>query len=76
MDLIWYLSNFDPINLYRVTKFEILTVQEAVQAKTMMIYWVSLHIVQKRAIFLSYQTECKNESYLTSWHTKAFKISN
>ena len=41
MDLIWYLSNLDPIDLYRVTKSGILTVQKAVQAKMIMMYWVS-----------------------------------
>ena len=34
-------------------------------------------MVQNRAFFLSYQTECKNESYLTlNGIPKAFKISN
>ena len=41
MDLIRSQSNFDPANLYRITKSGILTVQEAVQAKTIMIYLVS-----------------------------------
>ena len=44
MDLIWSLSNFDPFDLYRVAKSGILTVQEAVQAKTIMIYLVSQKI--------------------------------
>ena len=35
VDLILSLSNFDPIDLYWVAKSRILTVQEAVQAKTM-----------------------------------------
>ena len=30
------------------------------------------YIVQKRPFFLSFQTEWKNESYLTQWHTKCF----
>ena len=29
-------------------------------------------IVQNRPFFLSFQTECENESYLTQWHTKGF----
>ena len=41
-DLIF--TNFDIIDLYRVTKSGILTVQEAVQAKTIMIYLVSQKI--------------------------------
>ena len=45
-DMIWPLSNFDIIDLYRVTKSGILTVQEAVQAKTIMIYWVSQKYTQ------------------------------
>ena len=40
MVLIYYLLNFDPINLYLVTKSGILTVQEVVQAKAIMIDWV------------------------------------
>ena len=31
------------------------------------------HIVQKRPFLLSFQTEWKNKSYLTHWHTKGFQ---
>ena len=31
------------------------------------------NIVQHRPFFLSFQTERKNESYLTHWHTKGFQ---
>ena len=58
MDLIWYLSNVDPINLYWVTKSEILTVQKAVKAKTIMIYWVS----QKLYPILKHNFEVMNIS--------------
>ena len=44
MDLICSSSNIDPIDLYRVGRSGILTVQEAVQTKMVMIYWVSQKI--------------------------------
>ena len=31
------------------------------------------HIVQNRLFFLSFQTEWKNQSYSTQWHTKSFQ---
>ena len=31
------------------------------------------NMVQNRPFFLSFQTEWKNESYLTQWHTKSFQ---
>ena len=46
MYLICSLSNFDPIDHYRVAKSGILTAKEAVQAKTIKIYWVSQKICQ------------------------------
>ena len=42
--MIRLLSNFDSSDLYRVAESGILTVQEAVQAKMIMIYWVSQKI--------------------------------